>query len=134
MCSTAPSMSRTRRTASTRSKNSRPQSSAVARAAPDRDAACRERPADVRQERTRHVLVYEEALEGVAHTGLLDLAVDGQIEGHPRIAALVEEEVADALVVLQDRYASVLRDEPDEPLAAPGNDESDDTRECDHAP
>ncbi len=75
--------------------------------------------------------MHQEALERVAHAGALELAVLHEGEGHVDVGALVDEEVADALVVLDDGHARVLGDESGSAPRRRGDDEIDLARHAD---
>jgi hypothetical protein len=66
--------------------------------------------------------VHEQALQGVANAGALHLGVLDDGQGLLLIGVLVDIDVADALVVLEDRHGRILDHGPDEPLAAARDD------------
>ena len=57
----------------------------------------------------------------------LDLGVEADLLGHGKVGLAVHVHMADALVMLDHRYGGVLRDHADQPFAAAGDDEIDDT-------
>ena len=65
----------------------------------------------------------EQCLKGVAHAGLLGLRIDGEFHGHFEIGLFVDEEVADAVVVLDDRHAGEGNDCLDQAFSAARDDE-----------
>ena len=77
--------------------------------------------------------VNEETLERVANTGADRLAVDDQADREFEIAARIGEQMTDSLVMLNHRHPRVLGHEAYEPLAAPRDDQIDETREAQHS-
>ena len=59
--------------------------------------------------------------------GPLDLGVEADLLGHGKVGLAVHIHMAHALVMLDHRYGGILRYHADQPLAAPGDDEIDDT-------
>ena len=83
---------------------------------------------EAREERGGLACVDEQALERVADAGADRLAVHDQRERQLDVGALVDVQMADALVVLDHRHPRVLGDEAHEPLASPRDHEIDETR------
>ncbi len=99
------------------------------RVAAELDAGVGERAAHRRQELPRRAPVHEEALERVADARALDLAVQGEVHRLLHRRALVEEEVADALVVLHHGHPRPLRHRADERRSAARDREVDEVVE-----
>jgi len=77
------------------------------------------------QERAGHALVDQQRLHGVADARTLRLRVEADPDGHVEIGALVDEDVADPLVMLDHGDPRLADHGPDEVLAPPGDDEID---------
>ena len=78
------------------------------------------------QEPFGRALMDEQALERIADPRPLHLRVQGERAGHVEFGALVEEQVADALVVLDHRHPGHLGHEADQALTAARNGQIDD--------
>ncbi len=91
--------------------------------AADLDTVGTEQVGERGAEDLRDVRVDEHGLDGVADAGFLALAIDDDVRRHVEVAALVDVDVADAVVVLDDGHAGHADDALDEALAAARDDE-----------
>ena len=73
----------------------------------------------------QQAFVDNEVFGRVADAGTLALGVDGDLDGRLTVDRLVEVDIADTLVMLDDRHAGVFSDKADKSLAAPGNEAMD---------
>src|SRR5574344_165324 len=97
----------------------------------ERDALVLRPGPDHREEERRELLVDEQAFRGVADAGALGLRVVENGQRHAEVALVVDVDVADALVVLEDRHERRLAHRADEPLAAAGNRDVDEADAAD---
>ena len=71
------------------------------------------------------VFVNEQTFLGVAQGDAVDFGGDGDFDGHVGVGGFVDVDVADALVMFDDRNGGLLDDAFDQPFAAARNDEVD---------
>ena len=64
----------------------------------------------------------EECLHGVTHTGPLAFCVDDDFFGHGEIGRAIDKDMANTMVMLDDRHASVLHHRFDQRMAAARHD------------
>ncbi len=138
MCAMASSRPSTTRTARIGARYSAAQSASLAsrasakisrvlRAAADLDALLVKCLQHRGHHRAGRGLVYEQRLQAVAHGHLPELRVEHDRPGHLRVGAGVEEDVADARVVLDHRDAGRLHDLADQARPAARNHQVDET-------
>jgi hypothetical protein len=89
-----------------------------ARAGAQRDTASAKRLANAWQESACHAGVDQQRLQGIACGRTRALAVDGEVERGVEVGAGFDVQVANALVVADDRHAADLGDMPDQAFAA----------------
>src|SRR5690606_4352638 len=91
----------------------------------DFDAGSLKVDKDLRQERRRHRLMYQQVLGCVAYARPLDLGVEDYGVRHGEVGPSVDVDVAVPYTGLDDGYAGVLHDVPDEPCATARDDQVD---------
>ena len=94
-------------------------------AAADYDAGLPELPGRERQERPGDALMDEERLHRVADSRPLRFCIHADPDGHVQIRSLVDEDVADPLVVLDHRDLRIPDNGADQLLPAAGDDHVD---------
>ena len=85
-----------------------------------------------RDEGLSDILVDQEGFQSIADAGALGLGIDDDPLGHVEIGGSIDEDVADPLVVLDDRDARMFHHETDQALAAAGDDQVDELLLLEH--